>query len=89
MIREPITIVNKLGLHARAAAKFVTEASRYQSDVHLLRNTQKVNGKSIMGVMMLAAGQGTELEIEIEGADESDAFDALEALVADKFGEGE
>ena len=89
MISRDITIINKLGLHARAAAKFVTCASQFKSEVCLLRNTQKVNGKSIMGVMMLAASKGTQLALEVTGSDEEQACAALEALIADKFGEGE
>ena len=89
MIRKQVTIVNKLGLHARAAAKLVTCASRYQSQILLERNGQRVNGKSIMGVMMLAASQGTELTLELDGADAEPALAALEALIADRFGEAE
>jgi phosphocarrier protein len=89
MIRKQVTIVNKLGLHARAAAKLVTCASRYQSQILLERNGQRVNGKSIMGVMMLAASQGTELTLELDGADAEPALAALEALIAERFGEAE
>ncbi len=89
MIRKQVTIVNKLGLHARAAAKLVTCASRYQSQILLERKGQRVNGKSIMGVMMLAASQGTELTLELEGADSEQALAALEALIAERFGEAE
>ena len=89
MIRKQVTIVNKLGLHARAAAKLVTCASRYQSQIILERNGQRVNGKSIMGVMMLAASQGTELTLELDGADAEPALAALEALIAERFGEAE
>ena len=84
-----MTIVNKLGLHARAAAKLVTLASSYSSDIDIARNDQSVNGKSIMGVMMLAASQGTELIIRTSGHDEQEAADQLERLVAEKFGEDE
>jgi phosphocarrier protein HPr len=87
MLNREIEIINKLGLHARAAAKLVSCASRYHSDVYLLRNGQRVNGKSIMGVMMLAANQGTLLELEISGDDESDAMAAILALIKDRFGE--
>jgi phosphocarrier protein len=89
MIRKQVTIVNKLGLHARAAAKLVTCASRYQSQILLERNGQRVNGKSIMGVMMLAASQGTELTLEVDGADAQQALAALESLIAERFGEAE
>jgi len=89
MITRPILIVNKLGLHARAAAKFVTCANGYASEIHLERNGQCVNGKSIMGVMMLAAGKGSQLILSAAGEDEADAIDALESLVGQRFGEGE
>ena len=89
MIKTNITISNKLGLHARASAKFTKLASGFQSDVFLSRKDRRVNAKSIMGVMMLAAGIGTEVEIETSGPDEQQAMDALTALVNDKFGEGE
>ncbi len=89
MIKTNITISNKLGLHARASAKFTKLASSFQSDVFLTRKDRRVNAKSIMGVMMLAAGIGTEVEIEIDGPDEQAAMDALMALVNDKFGEGQ
>ena len=89
MISREIEIINKLGLHARAAAKLVTTASQFQSEITLERNQQRVNGKSIMGVMMLAASQGTLLTLTVDGNDEADAADTLEALVKDRFGEGE
>ncbi len=82
-------IVNRLGLHARAAAKLTHLASGYQSEIWLSRSGRRVNAKSIMGVMMLAAGQGTKVLIEAEGADAPQALRALERLIADKFGEGE
>ena len=82
-----LTIINRLGLHARAAAKFVQTAAHYGSDVAISKGGKKVNGKSIMGVMMLAAAQGAEIEICTTGADEQQALDALTALIADKFGE--
>lgn len=82
-----ITIVNRLGLHARAAAKFVTVASRFEAEVRLVRGERQVNGKSIMGVMMLAAGKGTQLEIVVEGPDEQEALDRLTELVQSRFGE--
>ncbi len=87
MIHQEVTIINKLGLHARAAAKLVTCASRFQSSVHLNRNGHRVNGKSIMGVMMLAASQGTQLILELEGPDELDACQALMQLIGERFGE--
>jgi len=89
MINREIKIVNKLGLHARAAAKFVTMASQYNSDVKLVLNGQGVNGKSIMGVMMLAASQGTELTLITDGEDESSAMEALNELIGNRFGEEE
>ena len=82
-------IVNRLGLHARAAAKLTHLASGYQSEIWLSRSGRRVNAKSFMGVMMLAAGQGTKVLIEAEGADAPQALAALERLIADKFGEGE
>jgi phosphocarrier protein len=87
MLNREIEIINKLGLHARAAAKLVGCASSFQSDVHLLRDNQRVNGKSIMGVMMLAANQGTMLQVEIDGRDETEAMQAIVALIEDRFGE--
>jgi len=89
MISERVTIVNKLGLHARAAAKLVSTASCYQSVIELEKGSQRINAKSIMGVMMLAASKGTELTLHIEGNDESDALTSLKSLINDKFGEGE
>jgi len=89
MLTQPITIINKLGLHARAAAKLVGAASAFESDIFLKRNRQKVNAKSIMGIMMLAAGIGTELELIADGADERQAIDTLTTLFADRFGEDE
>lgn len=87
MLNQEIEIINKLGLHARAAAKLVSCASIYRSDVYLLRNGQRVNGKSIMGVMMLAANQGTLLQLEVDGDDENQALEALIELINDRFGE--
>jgi phosphocarrier protein HPr len=84
-----VTIVNKLGLHARAAAKFVTLASSFASDIRVSRNGQEVNGKSIMGVMMLAASKGSELTLVADGEDESDAIAGLAELIAQRFGEDE
>lgn len=82
-------IVNKLGLHARAAAKFVQTAQRFGADVRVSRGAKQVNGKSIMGVMTLAAGMGSTIHIETEGEDAEAALDALVTLVADRFGESE
>jgi len=89
MLRREITIVNKLGLHARAAAKFVTLASRFDSEVRVARGNRQVNGKSIMGVMMLAAARGAVLELTVEGSDEVEAAAALEQLILARFGEAE
>ena len=89
MIRRNVTISNKLGLHARASAKLTKLAGGFQSEVFMTRNGRRVNAKSIMGVMMLAAGIGSTLEMETDGPDEAEAFDAIEKLFADKFGEGE
>lgn len=89
MIKSSILISNKLGLHARASAKLTKLAGSFASEVHLSRNGRRVNAKSIMGVMMLAAGMGTEIEVEVDGADEAAAMDALLALINAKFGEGE
>jgi phosphocarrier protein HPr len=89
MIRENIIISNKLGLHARASAKLTKMASGFDCDVWMTRNERRINAKSIMGVMMLAAGVGSTVLLETDGADEQAAMDALSALVNDKFGEGE
>ncbi len=89
MIKTTVIISNRLGLHARASAKLTKLAGGFQSDVHLSRNGRRVNAKSIMGVMMLAAGLGTEVEVETSGMDEQAAIDALVALINDKFGEGQ
>ena len=89
MIKSNIVISNKLGLHARASAKLTKLAGSFRSDVHLSRNTRRVNAKSIMGVMMLAAGLGSEIEIETDGDDEQAAMDALRGLIDGKFGEGQ
>jgi len=89
MIEQSITIVNKLGLHARAAAKFVTTSSQFTSNIQVARNGRIVNGKSIMGLMMLAAAKGTDIIIHVSGEDEQDAFDSLKTLIEDCFGEGE
>jgi phosphocarrier protein len=84
-----LTVVNKLGLHARASAKLTQVANGFKSEVWLARNGRRVNAKSIMGVMMLAAGQGATITVEAEGADAEQALAAIRALLADKFGEGE
>lgn len=89
MIEQEIEIINKLGLHARASAKFTQLATKYKSEVWLTRNKRRVNAKSIMGVMMLAAGKGSKVILETNGPDEQECFDALVGLVQDKFGEGE
>ncbi|MEO8922535.1 MAG: HPr family phosphocarrier protein [Caldimonas sp.] len=89
MIRETVRINNKLGLHARASAKLTKLAAGFRSEVHMSRNGRRVNAKSIMGVMMLAAGIGTEVDIETEGEDEAEAMKALVALIQNKFGEGQ
>ena len=89
MISTRISISNKLGLHARASAKLTKLAGTYSCDIFLSRGSRRVNAKSIMGVMMLAAGVGVEIEIETVGEREREAMNALLALIADKFGEGE
>jgi phosphocarrier protein len=89
MIQSSITISNKLGLHARASAKLTKLAGGFKSDIHLARNGRRVNAKSIMGVMMLAAGMGATVDIDVEGPDEAEAMAALRALIDSRFGEGE
>ena len=89
MIKQPISIINKLGLHARASAKLTKLAGGFKSEIHLIRNARRVNAKSIMGVMMLAAGMGSEIEIEADGPDEVEAMAALRGLIEARFGEGE
>ena len=89
MLQQELDIINRLGLHARAAAKFVTCANRFESTVMVERNGRRVNGKSIMGVMMLAASCGTSILVEVEGPDEAVAMEALASLVANRFEEGE
>jgi phosphocarrier protein HPr len=89
MIKTSTTISNKLGLHARASAKLTKLAGSFPCEVWLSRGERRVNAKSIMGVMMLAAGIGSLVEIETSGTDEQVAMDGLLALIADKFGEGE
>ena len=89
MISENITIINKLGLHARAASKLVNCASRFESEVSISKKGNTVNAKSIMGVMMLAASKGVELELEVNGKDEQACRDALVELINSRFGENE
>ncbi|MCU0762284.1 MAG: HPr family phosphocarrier protein [Hydrogenophaga sp.] len=89
MIKTTVTISNKLGLHARASAKLTKLAGGFVSEVWMARGDRRVNAKSIMGVMMLAAGLGSTVEIETTGPDEQAAMDALVALIQDRFGEGE
>jgi len=89
MIQREIEITNKLGLHARASAKLTQLAAKFQSDVWMTRNARRVNAKSIMGVMMLAAGKGAKVVLETDGADEQACFDALLGLIENKFGESE
>ncbi len=89
MIKTTVTISNKLGLHARASAKLTKLAGSHQCEVWMSRGERRVNAKSIMGVMMLAAGLGSQVELETSGTDEQQAMDALLALINDKFGEGE
>ena len=89
MQQREVEIINKLGLHARASAKLTQLAAKYQSDVQMSRNGRKVNAKSIMGVMMLAAGKGAKVVVEVDGPDETVAMDAIVALIGDYFGEGQ
>ncbi len=89
MLQQDVEIINKLGLHARASAKLSQTANQFKSDVHLGRNGNKVNAKSIMGVMMLAAAKGTSIVVETSGSDEAEALQAVVNLIQDKFGEGE
>ena len=89
MQQREVEIINKLGLHARASAKLTQLAAKYQSDVQISRNGRKVNAKSIMGVMMLAAGKGARVVVEVDGPDETVAMDAIVALIGDYFGEGQ
>ncbi len=89
MIRTQLTIINKLGLHARAAAKFVACTTSFSSRIHTGKTGQLVDGKSIMSVMMLAAGKGTVLDFEIEGSDEQEALVALQTLIENRFDEPE
>lgn len=89
MLQQDVEIINKLGLHARASAKLSQTANQFKSEVRLGRNGNKVNAKSIMGVMMLAAAQGSTIAIETDGPDEIEALQAVMHLINDKFGEGE
>jgi phosphocarrier protein HPr len=89
MQQREVEIINKLGLHARASAKLTQLAAKYKSDVHMSRNGRRVNAKSIMGVMMLAAGKGSKVTIEVDGADEDEAMKALCELIGNYFGEGQ
>jgi len=89
MLKNEVEIINKLGLHARASAKFTQLAGKFKCEVHLAKGSRRINAKSIMGVMMLAAGKGSKVVVETDGGDEQEAMDALLALIADRFGEGE
>ena len=89
MIEKEFTICNKLGLHARAAAKFVHAANNFKSQITLVKAAQRIDGKSILGILMLAAAQGTQLTLRVEGPDEREACQSLLELVEDKFGEGQ
>jgi phosphocarrier protein len=89
MARAEIEISNKLGLHARASAKLTQLAGSFASEVWIEKGTRRINAKSIMGVMMLAAGKGSKVVVETQGDDEQEALDAILKLIADKFGEGE
>jgi len=89
MQSKSATIINKLGMHARAAASFVKLASSFESDISVTKNGKKVNGKSIMGIMMLAASRGTIIEISTSGKDELEAMTQIEKLILDRFGENE
>ena len=89
MLQQDVLIINKLGLHARASAKLTQTASQYPCEVWMSRNGKRVNAKSIMGVMMLAAARGTTVNVETSGEQEQEAMEALVALINDRFGEGE
>jgi phosphocarrier protein len=89
MLQQDIEIVNKLGLHARASAKLTQLAGQFKSEIWITRNGRRVNAKSIMGVMMLAANKGSNIHLDIDGPDEGEAMQKLTALIADRFGEGE
>lgn len=89
MVQQEVEIINKLGLHARASAKLTQAAAKFRSEVWMTRNSRRVNAKSIMGVMMLAAGKGSKVVLEADGPDETACMEALVALIQDRFGEGE
>ena len=89
MLTQETEIINKLGLHARASAKLTQMAGKYSCEVWMSKGTRRINAKSIMGVMMLAAGKGSKVTVETDGPDEAEAMDALLAMIADYFGEGE
>ena len=89
MARIETEIINKLGLHARASAKLTQLASKFESEIWMEKASRRINAKSIMGVMMLAAGKGSKVAIEATGSDEQEALDAILNLIADRFGEGE
>ncbi|MCP4430830.1 MAG: HPr family phosphocarrier protein [Gammaproteobacteria bacterium] len=89
MVSEQITIINKLGLHARAASKLVNRASQFESDILIIRDANRVNAKSIMGVMMLAASKGTVITLEADGVDEQDCLNAIVELINNRFDEAE
>ena len=89
MLVLSIKIINKLGLHARASAKLTQVANQFESDIWIEKNDKTVNAKIIMGIMMLAASQGTDIKISTEGVDEKEALDSISALINDYFGEGE
>lgn len=89
MMKQEIEIINKLGLHARASTKLTQTASQFNSDIWIERNNRRVNAKSIMGVMMLAAGKGSKIVLEAQGADEESAMNALVNLISNRFGEAE
>jgi phosphocarrier protein len=87
MVSQNVTVVNQLGMHARAAAKFVHLATRFQAHIRVARDRREMDGKSIMGILLLAAGRGSTITISADGSDEREAIDALAALVASGFGE--
>jgi phosphocarrier protein HPr len=89
MLQQEVEIINRLGLHARASARLTQTAGQFRSEVWLTRNGRRVNAKSIMGVMMLAAAKGTRIVVETQGPDEAEAMQAIEMLIADRFGEDE
>ena len=89
MLKKTVTIINKLGLHARASAKLVAHCSRYASEIELIRGDKRVHGKSIMGVMTLGASKGTQLELIVDGEDEERAMGDIATLIAERFGEAE